>query len=303
MSAERPGLRELEVLECVAREGNFSAAARALGLARADVSRIIARLEQRLALRLCTRTTRQVALTEAGRELVARVSPALREIHAALDSASDHGQALSGVIRLSCSHAFGRHYLLAPLAEFAAMHPGVDIQLSLNYRFDNLLARSLDIAIRLGSLSDSSMVARRIGRVAAAMYATPALVGSQSRFTVEQLLALPAIAFRVPESGERRPWRMLRAGQEIPLIPGRVAVDVDSIEAVCDLVRAGAGVALAPRYLVGDDLAAGRLIELDIAGGRFAGPEAHLCFMSRSHQPRRVRELCDHLIARLPETL
>ncbi len=303
MNAERPALRELEILEAVAREGNFSQAARALGLARADVSRTVARLEQRLDLRLFTRTTRQVVPTEAARGLVARIGPALREIGAALDAASERERDLAGTIRLSCSHAFGRRYLLPPLADFCARHPGVDIQLSLNDHFDDLLARQLDIAVRLGPLADSSMVARRIGRVEVALVAAPSLVAATPKMTRQQVAALPAVAFRVPESGERRPWRLRLGEQEMSLTPTRVAIETDSIEAVCDLARAGAGVALVPRYLVADDLAAGRMLEIDIEGGSFEGPEARLCYISRALQPRRVQALCEYLAGVLPAVL
>jgi DNA-binding transcriptional LysR family regulator len=296
-------LRDLAVLEAVAEEQNFSAAARTLGVTRADVSRTVARLEQRLDVRLCTRTTRSVALTDAGRELVRRVRPALREIGSALAQVSEQQHQLSGPIRVACSHAFARHCLIEPVTRFAAQHPGVEIGLTLNDRMDDLVLSSLDLAVRIGPLAPSSMVARRLGRLSIALVAAPALGLQQRRLTARDLPGLPAVGFRVPGSGERYPWRLQLGQQEVPVAHQHVPMESDSIEAVADLARLGAGAALLPRYLVQGDLQAGRLVELPIKGGRFVGPDVHLCFVSRHLMPARVRALCDELAEVLPTRL
>lgn len=287
-------LRDLAVLEAVAGEGNFSLAARALGTSRAEVSRTVARLERHLGVRLCARTTRSVALTEAGRELVARVRPALREIGAAVEQASERQRELSGPIRVACSHAFGRHFLLAEIAAFARRHPAVAIALTLNDRIDDLVQSSLDLTVRIGALAPSSMVARRLGRLALALVAAPELA-LPARCDPADLGALPAIGFRVPGSGVRYPWRLRFGDHELPIENTRVAVESDSVEALADLARLGLGAALLPRYLVAPDLASGRLAEIEVKGGRFVGPDVHLCFVSRRLMPARVRALCDAL--------
>lgn len=96
---------------------------------------------------------------------------------------------------------------------------------------------------------------------------------------------------------------MRLGAQELPVEHAQVAVESDSVEAVADFARLGAGVALLPRYLVAADLATGRLREIDVKGGRFVGPDVHLCFVSRQLMPQRVRALCDALIKALPAQL
>ncbi|HJV94632.1 MAG TPA: LysR family transcriptional regulator, partial [Albitalea sp.] len=234
-------LHDLEILEAVAQEGNFSVAARALSLSRADVSRTVARLEQRLDVRLCTRTTRRVALTDAGRDLVRRLRPALHELSAALEQVSEQQHRFSGPIRVACSHAFGRHFLVDEVTRFVAAHPAVEVNLTLNDRIEDLVLSALDLALRIGPLAPSSMVARKLGRLPLALVAAPELCDSEHRFTPKALGALPAIGFRVPGSGDRYPWRLRLGAQDVPIAHEKVSIESDSIEAVADLARLGAG--------------------------------------------------------------
>lgn len=296
-------LRELEALAAVARESSFAAAARTLGTTRADVSRVVARIERRLDLRLFTRSTRQVVPTDAARRLAARLDPALAEIGAALAAAAEREHGMSGPIRVSCSHALGRLVLLPLLAEWRAAHPRVELMLSLSDRIDDLLARELDLSLRLGPLPPSSMVARRLGRLALALVAPPALAPGAGPLTPEALAALPAVRFRLPASGEPYPWRLRSGKHEMLVGPGVVVAETDSIEAVADFARQGVGAALLPRYLIEHDIDAGALVEIRLGKGEFRGPEAHLCFVARARMPARVQALCDFLIERLPARL
>lgn len=197
-------LGDLEVLRAVAEASNFSAAARALGVSRAEISRTVARLERRLDARLFARTTRSVALTAAGRDLVRRVAPALRDLRAALDEVAERQHGLSGTIRIGCSHAFGRRFLVGEIARFVRAHPRVEVTLTLNDRIDDLVLAALDLTVRIGPLAPSSLVARRLGRLPLALVAAPAL-DAPPVCSPAALAALPAVGFRVPGSGARYP--------------------------------------------------------------------------------------------------
>lgn len=293
-------LRDLHLLDTVIQEGSFSAAARALSLSRLEVSRSVARLEQVLDARLFARTTRLVVPTEAARELIARLRPALGEIDAALGAVAEGEQRMAGPVHISCSHAMGHHVLLPELARFQAQHPEVELVLSLSDQLENLVARELDLALRIGPLPPSSLIARRLGRVALSLVAPADWAEPPARIGIEDLRHYPAILFHIPSTGDPYLWRLHDGRQETPIRPARVVARTDSVEAVAGFVREGVGVALAPRYLVARDLAEGRVRELTVTDGRFIGPEVHLCYTRRDRMPRRVRALCDQLIERLP---
>lgn len=291
-------LRELSTLEAVAQAGSFAAAARRQGTTRIDVSRTIARLEQQLGVRLFLRTTRSVTPTDATRELVGRMRPALTEIAVALGRASETREQFRGPLRITCSEAFGRHFLLAPLSSFLASHPAVALSLQLTDTIDDLSQTPIDLAIRLGPLPSSSLIATRLGRLEVCCVASPKL-NYAARQSLESVARRPTIGFRIPGTAGLYSWRVW-LGEHSRTIPNeRVAVETDSIEAVAGFARLGYGLAVVPHYLVADDLQAGRLVEITIAGGRLEGPEAHLCYVSRELMPARVRELCDMLIEAL----
>jgi DNA-binding transcriptional LysR family regulator len=292
-------LRTLLTLQAVARHGGFAAAARELGSTRAAVSRVIGEAEQRIGVRLCHRTTRRVTLTEAAASLLAEVGPGLEAVAAAWSALPDREGAYRGRIRLSSSHAFARAHVLPVVTRFLAQHPGVQVELRLQDVIDDLVARSLDIAVRLGPLPDSSLVARKAGRVAVVLVAAPALLaGARKPRNLQEAQAWPVVAFQPPSASQPRSWKV--QGDDGPVVHEvrEARVQADSIEGVVDLLRAGVGLGLAPRYLVAQDLAAGRLVQL-LPRLAFTGPEVHVCSAHRALLPQRVKALIDLLVREL----
>src|SRR6188768_1806822 len=168
-------LADLETFVAVADTGGVSGAARRLGLPKSIVSRRLARLEKELGAQLLTRTTRGAALTEAGstfREHAARV---VAELDAARDSLAPEGE-LRGLLRVAAPLSFGATHLAPAIAEFARRHSQLQITTAYGDRFVDLVKEGFDVAIRLGWLPDSSLVARRIGPVTGRLVATPEYV-------------------------------------------------------------------------------------------------------------------------------
>lgn len=290
-------LRALRVLEAVAAQGGFAAAGRQLGLSRAAVSRIAVQLEAQLRVRLFRRTTRRVVLTDAAAQLAAQVSRSLPALRDALESAAADEDRLSGTVRISVSHGFGRRYVLPSVTRFVALQPAVLIDVHLHDRLDDLVATPIDIAVRMGPLPSSSMIARRVGRLDTVLVAAPAISGRRrSRaWTLRDLSDLPGVQFRIPGTGEPVPWSITHEGRLHTIYPSRVVVRSDSIEGIADLARLGVGAAFVPRYLVEDDIARKRLVVI-AEGGAGTGPEVHLCFLDRRLLPPRVRALIAHLM-------
>ena len=292
-------LHAIQVLQRVHRHGGFAAAARELGLTRAAVSRTIVKLEQRLGARLARRTTRKVVLTEAALSLVERCGAPLETLGAALDAAREKDGPLAGRVRLAGSSAFGRDVLVPIVLAFHRDNPGVRVELTLSDRLDDLVARPIDVTVRLGPLPETSLVARRVGSLPLVVAASPRLLGGRAPRTVEELLRLPAVGFRVPSTGQPWPWPFSIDGRAELVAPSACVLESDSIDAVAAMVRAGVGVAVLPRHVVEGDLRARRLVAL-LPRKVGAGPAVHVCYGARALMPRRVRALVDALVQALP---
>jgi DNA-binding transcriptional LysR family regulator len=240
---------------------------------------------------LFRRNTRKVVPTEAGEALARAARQALDQIDAALDTFDPDDRALSGLVRMSVSHAFGRRFVLPAIASFRAHHPEVHVEVLLEDRLDDMVEDAIDLTVRLGPLPDGDLVVRRVGSIAVGLFAAPSLVGAlEHPVTIESLARLPALGFRIPGTAKVMAWP-IRDRRPVTLSP---VLTSGSIEAVADLAKAGQGVALLPRYLVATDVARGMLVPL-CADTVATSADVHICFKERRFMPRRVRALVQHL--------
>lgn len=284
-------------------EGGFAAAARRLGVTRAAVSRSIAELEARLGARLARRTTRKVVLTEAATALIARCAAPLSAVASALDATREESASLAGTVRVAGPTAFGRDVLVPALLAFREAHPDVSVDLALADRLEDLVAKPIDVTVRMGALDEPSLIARAVGALPLALVVQAPLLSSRpAPRSLDDLASWPAVAFRVPRTGGRFPWPFRVRGELRLWDPPRVAFESDSIDAVAELARRGAGLAVVPRHLVERDLEAGRLVAL-LEAQISAGPPVSVCHVQRAHMPRRVRTLIDFLVDVLPRSL
>jgi DNA-binding transcriptional LysR family regulator len=281
---------ELQVFRSVFERRSFSAGARALGLDPSAASRRIRALERRLGVALFVRSTRRVAPTEAAEELYDRVSPALDAIAEAELAVSDGGDALRGPVRVAAPGSLGRLRVAPVVHRFARAHPQVRVHLLLSDRRIDLIEDRIDLAVRVGPPRGTSHPTRRIGT--SAQWVVAAVEYLAGRPPLEQGLVGHAVVLRVQDGvlidvREGQPEEVRR---QVP-----VAFASDDLGAVADAVRAGLGIAVLPRWLVADEVAAGELARLPLGPDRIEAPVFAVLPRGR-RTPARVRALLDDLV-------
>lgn len=253
-------LNDLRFFASVVEHGGFSSAGRALGLPKSRLSKRIALLEERLGVRLLQRTTRRVGLTEAGRAHFLRCEAVLAELQEAESAASALGGALSGTLRVSAGSGLGLTHMTPLLARFLEQHPQLDLDLHLSNRNVDLVEEGFDLAIRIGALSDSRLVARRLGDSRRLLVASPAYLRAQG--TPRRPADLVTHAALVLEVGTMTArWALQRRGANAT-VRVRARMRSNNALALLDACRAGVGIALLPQFIVGADLEAGRLVRV-----------------------------------------
>lgn len=280
---------ELRTFVTAARLGSFSAAARQLNLSPAMVGRRIQALEERYRRKLIERSTRSQHLTEEGREFLARAETVLEAAEALAES--NGGDSLSGRIRITAPTIIGITRLPAILAEFDAKHPGVILEVNLSNRRVDLIAEGFDLAIRIGTLPDSGLVARRLGDYRFVCCASPDFIGRHGALSHPSQLAQARCLLNLNFVPRNR-WPFIGPdGQELIIsVGGGIEIDLDEAQRM--LAIDGAGIAYLPRDLVAADLTDGRLVAMFPDWMMLSMP-IHAMQPSRGFVPRRVREFVD----------
>lgn len=276
--------------------GSMSAAARELDLPLSVISKRMAQLEKNLGVRLLQRTTRRQALTEEGALFHARVLRILDEIEQAETLLSHSRREVSGLLRVTAPGEFGRQHIVPIVADFQRQHPQLAVQLDLSDAVVNLLESGHDLAIRFGSLEDSTLVARRLApnyRVACAAPAYLAQYGTPSH--PEELTQHRCILI-----GEQRraEWRFHGDEQVAVRVSG--ALITNDGQAAHALALQGAGIVVKSIWDVGDDILAGRLQRVLPAHSMPTAPLQAIFPHSQNLAPR-VRAFIDYLQARLQQ--
>lgn len=283
----------------VVQDGSFTAAARALGLPKSSVSRSIAQLEQDLGVRLLHRTTRKIHLTDAGTAFHNRVSRALLDIDEATSAAADQQRELRGPIKITAPLDLGVWAVASIIARFVRKHPHVSIETRLSSRVADLVSEGFDLAVRAGPLRDQSLVARRIGMLELALYASSKYVARKGMpQTVQDLAKLDSVVLRT-DTGQLS-WHLahLTTGEEVRIEPSLVSITADDVSFLKKAVLAGAGIALLPQFVAIREERAGKLVRV-LPEWRFAGSSLHVVYPSARYVPQRVVVFRDFLIGAL----
>ena len=281
-------LAGVSVLAAVIEGGSFVAAAEALGLSASGVSRSIARLEERLAIRLLDRTTRSLRLTDEGRSFYERVAPLLDGIGEAAELASGNTVAVRGKLRVNVDPYFSRLVLAPHLPKFLSSHPDLTLELITSDDIGDLVADGADLAVRFGPQPVSSQIAVRLLATRILTVAAPSYIARCGRPVVPQDLAdHECIQFRDPVTKRPFEWELHQGRAIVPVTTrGRLVVrDVGTMLGAC---LAGAGIAQVLALGVQDLLAQGRLVDLfpDWPGETFP---LYVVHTSRRHQSAKVR--------------
>lgn len=284
----------------VVEAGSIAGAARAQGLSAAAVSQSIARLEAHLGVRLLSRTTRRLAMTESGARYFEKVRhiPQDVEIAAHLATLASEPQ---GPLRIATTAAFGRHLLAPLLPAFKRTYPGIDIELiGSDRRLDHRLEQ-IDVSLRIRAQLSDSLVARRIASRAFVFCAAPAyLEQAGTPRTPEELQQHACLLFRYPTDGRYLPWRFVRAGQtfEAAARPGFVCDDIDMI---AQLAVNGGGIARLADFVALPLIERGQLVSLfdaqsqDATAAQSEPMDIYACVSERSALSGKVRAFIDFL--------
>lgn len=283
-------LTELEIFARVVAAGSLSAAGREMGLSPAVVSKRLRRLEERLGSRLLQRTTRKIALTEAGQGYYERVLGILASVEEAESFVVRRSSLARGTLKVSAPTSFGRLHIAPHLKDFLSRNPDLTLNLNLSDDFVDIVGAGYDLAIRIASLDDSSLVARRLAPNHRVLCASPAYLAEagepQSLGDLER--------FRLLAAANQSLWRL--EGRDGPAaLKVESAIETNSSEVVRETVLAGLGIALRSTWDVGPEIADGRL-RIVLANWRGSPSVAiHAVYPSRRFLAAKVRVFIDFM--------
>jgi DNA-binding transcriptional LysR family regulator len=295
-------LEAMTILLRVIDTGSFSAASRALRMPLATVSRKVNDLESHLGIRLLVRTTRTLAVTEAGAVYAASAKRILEQIDETERVAAGEFQAPRGELILTAPVMFGRIHILPVVTEFLAAYPEINIRLLLSNRNLHLLDDHVDLAVRIGPLPDSSMVATRIGSMRTVICASPRLIAAHGLPNQpEDLANLPGVSFDVLSPALTWTFRRkdAKAGVDLPIRP---RLSVSTAEAAVWAAAQGVGVTRLLHYQCADAIANGSL-QIILAEFEIEPLPIHLIHAGRGVLPSKTRVFLDFAADRLRERL
>ncbi|NHZ89657.1 LysR family transcriptional regulator [Massilia sp. CCM 8733] len=284
--------RQLSTFVDVVARGSLSAAARAEGIAPAMIGRRLDALEARLGVKLLQRTTRKLALTDEGAAFLEDCQRILGELEEAESAVAERSARASGHLLVSAPAGFGRQHVAPLLPSFLAEHQDVTVNLNLNDRVVDVVGEGVDVAIRIASLSDSSLVGVKLADNQRVLVASPAYL---KRHGVPDTLADLARhnCLAISSEGSQRGWTFRDSGKLVTLKVAGNMVCNDG-EVLHDWALAGKGLAWRSMWEVGTEIEAGKLCTVLDA---FAAPgnDIHAVFAQRRHLPLRIRAFVDFL--------
>ena len=281
----------------VVESGSLTRAAGALGVATSAISRRIKDLESHLGTQLLQRTTRQLRLTAAGEKFHARAQLILQSMAEAEAEAGDQANALSGPLRLAAPLGFGQSHLAPILLEFSKEHPEVQLDMDFSDRMVDLIAEGHDLALRIGNLADSTLIARKLAEVKLVVCAAPSFWDRHGMPDApEDLASLPALAYTGSERIDT--WRFTAPDGRKGAIETRVVMRATSGSFLCSAAEAGLGVALQPSFICAGAIADRRLVPV-LTDHQWPTVTIHLVYPQTRHLSARARALMDFIRDRI----
>lgn len=244
---KRDEIADLMAFVAVAEERSFTRAAARMGMAQSALSQIVRRTEERLGLRLLTRTTRSVVPTEAGEQLLSVLGPMLHDIDSTLASLGDLRDRPSGTIRITTVEHAAKTILLPAMRTLLKSHPDINVQLLIDYGLTDVVSERFDAGVRLGGEMDKDMIAVRIGPdIPMAIVGAPDYLSRHGvPKSVAQLVDHKAINLYLPTSGSANRWRLMRGGREVRVrMEGQLLLN--TIDLILDAAIDGHGLAYLP---------------------------------------------------------
>jgi DNA-binding transcriptional LysR family regulator len=287
----KSGLMELEAVVAIARLGSFRAAAIDLDVSPTAIGNAVSSLENRLGVRLFNRTTRNVALTSAGREYVEAIAPALSDIRYAARAVADHSRKPTGTLRFSCSLAGGRQLLMPFVFEYLRRYSEMKVEIVTEGRLIDIITDGFDAGVRLAEAVPQDMIAMPLGP-----HTRHVVVGAPSYFANRSRPTAPADltdheCIRARYSSGAYRWEFERHDEAMKIdVPG--SLTLDEPEMIAQASRAGIGLAYLGEWTVADDIASGRLVEV-LSEWTPSYPGYCLYYPGRRHMAASFRAFVD----------
>ncbi|MBY0381619.1 MAG: LysR family transcriptional regulator [Xanthobacteraceae bacterium] len=292
-----PDFEALAIFAKVVEMRSFAGAAKELALSKATVSKAVTRLEERLGARLFNRTSRQLALTDAGQKLAERAARLLMDGEAAENEALAQSATPRGLVRIAVPMTYGARVIAALLPEFLAAYPEVSVDVHLSDAMVDLIGDGFDLGVRIANLPDSSLVARRLCPMARYLVAAPSYLKAHGRPTHPMHLAQhKCLGYTYLTT--QNTWHFTNAkGEQVSVRPGG-PLRVNNGEALVPAAIAGIGIADLPDFIIGEAIAA-RKVEVILKDWRQAEAAVHLVMPPGGPRPARVEALIEFLTKRL----
>lgn len=289
-------LGEMQAFAEVVEGGSFSAAARNLNMTPSAVSKLIGRLEDRLGARLLSRTTRRLSLTEEGQAFYQRVTPILAEVEEAEETVSLATAEPRGLLRINASTAFGQYQIVPMIPDLLERYPRLQIQLAMTDSIVNLVEEGFDVGIRIGVLTDSSLIARKLGVPRRVVVAAPSYLERRGiPKTPSDLADHDCLKLSIPTSLNR--WDFI--GPDGPItVDVRGRFEADNAVALHEAALAGIGLFRGATFVVGEDIRNGRLVPV-LQQFEASGPAGiYVVWPQGRHLSAKVRAFVDALVGK-----
>jgi len=289
----------MAVFEAAVRMGSIAAAARAFDMTPSRASKHLAALETELGVALLRRSTRQLALTPEGDRYLDRCRQILGAVREADDEARAQTGAISGTLRVTAPVTFGALHLGPVVAGFLAQYPGVSLQVQLDDRYRDMRSDAVDVALRIGKLANSTLVARRLGACRMVLCASPGFLAKHGPLLKPADLAgLPMLAFS--EAVSPADWTVRDASGTSHRIAGKTRLAADNVQMLSAAAVAGAGVVFGPSFILGPAMQRGELVQV-LPGYPAESLDISIVYATRAHLPSTVRAFVDYLVEQLRE--
>jgi len=288
-------ISRIGVFIAVVKAGSFAGAAQSLGITSSAVSKQIQNLEQDLQVKLLNRTTRNVSPTEEGALYFDRAARALEDLSEAEDEINELKSRPRGPLKVSLPQSLGVKYFGDTIAQFAAQYPEVELDVSLDDRFVDVAAEGFDLVLRIGSLKDTSLIARRLADCPLVLCASPAYLRAHGTPQVPADLAQHnALAF----TGNQGPheWRFTNAAGETGQVALQGSFKADSGDILCKAALQDVGIVFLPIFYVAEHIKIGRLQHVLPDYATSPAREIYAVFPPNRFQSTRLRLFVDHLV-------
>jgi len=292
-------LHVMRVFAKVVETGSFIAASEALGISRPMASKHVARLEHSLGVKLLNRTTRTISVTEAGRAFYTRCLDIFARVDEAVQEAGNLRVEPKGQLRISAPHSFGRKHLARSIARFQQVFPDIEVDLTLNDRVIDLVDEGFDLAVRIGHLADSSLIARKLSDCTLNVCAAPSYLAAHGEPKIPQdLAAHNCLVYCYLAEGNG--WGFSKNGKNQTVkVTGNFKAN--SGDAVIEVAAQGLGIVMEPDFMTNTYLKAGKLVAL-LSDYEITPRGIYAVYPQDRLLPRKTRAFVDFLVGQYKRT-